>query len=163
MVREQWRSILPEALATTRALGPRLAHLGDSYILPLLPEPEDRNDIADELYAEARALAPFTTQLVGQIPYLVAYAFSKLVAGRKIPLHEHWNPYLVAILCLQHGGASHISVGGERREFVDGEIVMFDYTLPHESKNDGTDDRYVMLMVVDPRKARAHLHSQVAL
>jgi aspartyl/asparaginyl beta-hydroxylase (cupin superfamily) len=45
-------------------------------------------------------------------------------------------------------------VNGERCTFRDGEYVVFDYTLPHYSKNEGSDDRIVLLMIIDPALVR---------
>lgn len=167
--KQHWQQIRQEALQVMGALGHHLANAsasppspesagasdaGSSYILPLVPEPEDRGVLPDEICAQARALAPKTTALVGAIPYVRAYAYSRLTPVKHIPEHEHWNPFLVAILCLQGGDHSYIVVNGERCTFHDGEYVVFDYTLPHYSKNEGSDDRIVLLMIIDPALVR---------
>ncbi len=155
-IREHWQTIRDEARVTFGALEERLVPiLGPSYVLPLIPEAEDKNVVADVLYEEARRLSPQTTERLLQIPYVVAFAYSRLVPGKHIAPHEHWNPYLVAILCLEGAEGCHIIVGGERRDFHDGEMLVFDYTLTHESKNEGTAPRHALLVVMDPRKARA--------
>lgn len=158
-VRAAWPTLRAEARTALDELGHFLGgQASSSYILPLRPEAEDRTVYPEELYSRACALAPETTRLVSAVPYVVAFAYSRLQPGKHIPLHEHWNPHLVAILCLQNGGSSHIIVDGQRRDFHDGELLIFDYTLPHESTNEGTDERIVLLMIMDPKKARA-LHS----
>jgi beta-hydroxylase len=157
-VRKEWQTIRDEAkvaLATLEAqLGDKTG--GPSWILPLIPEAEDEHMFTEDVWRKARELSPVTCSLVQKLPFVIAFAFSKLVPGTKIPLHEHWNPYLTAILCLQDAdGKTHITVNGERRHFHDGEYVFFDYTLPHESVNEGTVDRIVMLLLVDRRKPKA--------
>jgi aspartate beta-hydroxylase len=152
-LRTQTSLILGEARATLASLGDKMK--GDTFILPLVPEPEDRHPVADPIWAAARALSPQTTVLLTAIPYVVAFAYSKLAASGHIAEHEHWNPYLVAILCLDDGGGrSFLRVGGERRDFRDGELLLFDYTLPHEAVNEGERDRIVLLISIDPRQKR---------
>jgi aspartyl/asparaginyl beta-hydroxylase (cupin superfamily) len=153
-VEEKWPAIRDEARIVLDTLG-HLLSSDSSYILPLVPEVEDRSLFPDEIYARARQLAPLTTEIVGNLPGVIAFAFSRLARGKHIPEHEHWNPYLVAILCLQGGGQSHIIVGGQRRDFEDGKTILFDYTVPHQSKNEGEQDRIVLLMMIDPRRTQA--------
>ncbi len=151
----QWPAIREEAMLTLSTLEKQLGDkVGPSWILPLVPEYEDEPVLGPEVSEAARALAPLTVGLVGKLPYVVAYAFSKLAPGTKIPEHDHWNPYYTAMLCLQNGGGSHLVVDGERRDFVQGKVFVFDYTLPHEVKNEGHEDRLVLLMLVQ-RLARA--------
>lgn len=157
-VQAAWPTLRDEARITMSQLGHLLGEqASSSYILPIVPEAEDRTVYPEALYAQARQLAPVTTQVVSAVPYVNAFAFSRLAPGKHIAEHEHWNPHLVAILCLQSGGSSHIIVDGQRRDFHDGEIILFDYTLPHESKNEGTTERIVLLMIIDPQKAKALL------
>lgn len=144
---------LADAHAVFAGLHHRFASLGASYILPLVPEPEDSNEVSDEVFASARRLAPFTTEAVGRIPYVVSYGFSRVAPGGEIPEHDHWNPYLVALMCLATGDGCHILVGGQRRDFVVGETVLFDYTLPHAVMNPSAEERVVLLCVIDPRRA----------
>lgn len=150
-LRAETAVISGEASATLTALGDKMK--GQTYILPLVPEPEDRHPMADPIWAAAQALSPRTTELLAALPYVVAFAYSKLAAGDHIAEHEHWNPYLVAILCLDDGGRrSYLRVGGERRDFREGELILFDYTLPHEAFNEGERDRIVLLISIDPRR-----------
>jgi hypothetical protein len=153
-VRANYRAIAEEARLVLAELGPTVSQrLGRTYALPLVGEPEERHPAADLIFARARELSPTTSRLLSPVPYVVAFAFSYLPVGGTIPLHDHWNPYLVAALCLQGGGNSHILVGGERRDFQDGEFVVFDYSLPHESHNQGSIDRIVLLVTINPRLA----------
>ncbi len=155
-LQREWPTIRDEARQALDELGPVLGHpASQSWILPLVPEAEDAHLIPAEVYARARALAPIATARCSAIAYVVAFAFSRLVAGTHIAQHAHWNPYLTGILTLDDGGAnSHIVVAGQRHDFVDGDLMLFDYTLPHESKNEGEGDRIVMLMIIDRRLQR---------
>jgi len=152
-LQREWPTIRDEARQALDTLGPVLGHpVGHSWILPLVPEAEDQDLIPAEVCARARELAPIATARCSAVPYVVAFAFSRLVPGKHIALHTHWNPYLSGILTLDDGGAnSHILVDGQRHDFVDGDLMLFDYTLPHESKNEGERDRIVMLMIIDRR------------
>lgn len=148
----RWREIRDEVIPAMAAIGRELRRPEDeSWILPLLPEPEDRGTFADAVCARARALVPVTERLAGSIPYLIAYAISKMVPGKHVTSHTHWNPFLTAIVCLQDGGGSYLLVDGARHDYRDGNLVIFDYTLPHEAKNEGTAARYVLLLGIDPR------------
>ncbi len=163
-LRQHWPDICREARLVCATLSSRLeSAIGPQYVVSLIPEPEDRTETVEELSRTARDLAPLTTRLVSDIGYVVSFAYSRIGPGGHIPSHEHWNPNVVAALCLQGGGHSHIVVGGERQDFQDGEIVVFDYTLPHESHNEGEIERLVLLMVISPKLARAGLGSRPAL
>ncbi len=147
-----WREIRDEVVPAMAAVGRELRRPEDeSWILPLLPEPEDRGHFADAVCARARTYVPLTARLCGAIPYLVAYAISKMVPGKHVTSHSHWNPFLTAIVCLQDGGGSYLVVDDQRHDYRDGNLVIFDYTLPHEAKNEGTADRYVLLLGIDRR------------
>ncbi len=151
-VQQQWRTIREEAKLAFDVLGTELGdQVGASWILPLVPEEEDRHKFDDRVYARACELAPTAARSASSIPYVLAYAFSKLAPRQTIAPHRHWNPYFTAGLCLQGGGHSHIVVGGQRRDFVDGELVVFDYRMTHEVANEGPVDRIVMLLLIDPR------------
>lgn len=152
--RTNYRRIHEEAKVVLAELGSLFRErIGENYVLPLLGGPEDRHPVADPIFARARALSPYTSQLLTPLPYVVAFGFSFLFVGGSIPSHEHWNPHLVAALCLQGGAGSHIIVNGERQNFADGEFVVFDYTHAHESHNQGSEDRYVLLITINPRRA----------
>jgi aspartyl/asparaginyl beta-hydroxylase (cupin superfamily) len=151
-LQSHWREIRDEVLPAMAAVARELGRPDDqSWILPLLPEPEDRGHFADAICARARAYVPLTARLAGSIPYAVAYAISKMVPGKHVTSHSHWNPFLTAIVCLQDGGDSHLLVDGQRHDYRDGNLVIFDYTLPHEAKNEGHADRYVLLLGIDRR------------
>lgn len=119
-------------------------------IFPLLPE-EDRVVFSEEVLREFQRLAPKSTEILSSIHTLKAYSFSSLSPGGHIRPHKHDNHYVTAILCLQDGGDSHIIVAGEKAQFKNGEIVIFDYTKEHEVFNNGKEDRIVLLMLLDNR------------
>lgn len=123
----------------------------ESWILPVVPEPEDRGVLSDAVCARARSLAPTTAALVSAIPYVTAYAISKLVPGKHIAPHSHWNPFLSAILCLQGGSGCYLIVDGLRHQYEDGGLVIFDYTLVHEARNEGREARFALLVAIDRR------------
>lgn len=154
VVQSQWRALRDEAVVALTALGPVLGvPPSQSYILPVVPEAQDRDLVTDDICARARAMAPLAMQLAGDVPYVIGCAFSRLTPGKHIAPHYHSTPYLTAILCLDDGGRrSHIIVDGQRRDFVDGELTIFDYTHEHESRNEGERDRIVMLLLIDPRR-----------
>lgn len=152
-VQSSWMDLQREAVVTLDTIGNELGDaIGASWILPLIPEDEDRHKFADHVYARACSLAPLAASLRSRIPYILAIAFSKLAAGQHIAEHRHWNPYFTAVLCLQGGAHSHIIVGGERRDFCDGEMFVFDYRMTHEVQNNGEVDRIVLLLLIDPRQ-----------
>ena len=118
-------------------------------VFPLLPEEEDRVVIPESLWKHNQYLAPKTTELLSEIPSLLAYSFSSLRPKGHIGLHTHDNPYVTAILCLDDGGDSYIIVNGEKARFKTGETIIFDYRLEHEVFNKGTRDRMVLLMLLE--------------
>lgn len=157
VVQARWRELRDEAVSALTLVGPRLGiDSSQTYILPLVAEAQDRDLIPDAVCAEARALSPLAMSLTSEVPYAIGCAFSRLTPGKHIAPHYHATPYLTAILCLDDGGGgSHILVDGQRRDFVNGELTIFDYTLEHESRNEGTRDRIVLLLLIDPRRVRS--------
>ncbi len=117
----------------------------------MLPEDEDRQVLPHDTWCANRRLVPKTTEILAAVPALEAYAFSALKPNGHIRPHRHTNAFVTAALCLQHGGNSYIVVGGERRDYRDGELIIFDYTLEHEVFNLGSKERIVLLMLLDNR------------
>lgn len=141
-----------EAVLAFEAAGPLANKLAsESWILPLVPEDEDRHLFEPIVYATARDRAPTTVELVRSVPYIIAFAFSKLVAGKTIATHTHWNPYLTALLCLRGGAGVDLMVDGRVRRFEDGRTIVFDYRYPHSVDHRGDTDRIALLMLIDPR------------
>lgn len=124
---------------------------GAWHILPLLAEREDRAVFSDAQCAHNRLLVPRILEILSAIPDLHAYAFSVLDPGKKILPHRHVNPFVTAAFCLQDGGDSYILVNGERRDFHDKEIIIFDYTQEHEVINNGVQERIVLLLLMKNR------------
>ena len=95
-------------------------------VLPLLPEKEDRMLMNATEIEMAREQAPLTCELLDRIPQLHAYAFSSLAPKATIQAHQHHNPYVTAMLCLQAEGDVYIDNNNERRYFKEGELIIFD-------------------------------------
>ena len=127
------------------------AALGAWQMLPLLAEEEDHTVFPEAICRHNCRLVPRTVELLSTIPDLVAYAISTLEPAGHIQPHHHRNPYVTASLCLQSGGDAHLVVDGERRDYRDGELVIFDYTLQHEVVNNGKQARIVLLMLLESR------------
>lgn len=121
-------------------------------VLALRPEPEDLGVIPESICSANRTLMPRTTEILDAVPNLQAFAVSLLVPGGHIRLHTHKNHFVTAVLCLQGGEGSHISVSGKRRDFLDGEVIVFDYRQAHEIFNDGDQDRIAMLLLFENRE-----------
>lgn len=146
--------IRAEALAARAAMAvmeDNRVRPGVWHVLPLLPEEEDRSAIPEEVWRANRRLAPRSTAILSSIPGLKAFAFSSLAPGGHIQSHKHESPCVTAALCLQDGGDSYLLVAGERRDYRDGEVIIFDYTLEHEVFNLGDGERIVLLVLFDNR------------
>ena len=147
-----WRTIRDEALLSIAAMmtiTDSRAEAGEWKILPLMVQDEDRCVVSDESCAAFRRFAPQTVKLAAGIPALRAYAFSLVEPYGRIKAHRHRNPFVSASLCLQGGGHSEIVVDGDRREFHDGEIVIFDYRRLHEVVNHGDKPRIALIVALE--------------
>lgn len=150
----RFEMIRDEALAARPAMTEihdSRARAGAWRVLALLPENEDRQAVPEHTWRANRLRAPKTSELLAAVPGMEAYAFSALEPNGHIRPHRHTNAFVTAALCLQHGGNSYIVVAGERREYRDGEVIVFDYTLEHEVFNLGPDERIVLLMLLENR------------
>lgn len=151
----RYEVIRDEALAAKSAMTDihdSRARPGVWSVLPLLAEKEDREVVSQGVCRANRCLAPRTTEIIrAALPSVEAYAFSALEANGHIRPHRHANAFVTAALCLQDGGNSYIVVDGKRRDYRDGEVVVFDYTLEHEVFNLGPNERIVLLVLVDNR------------
>jgi len=153
-VQREWRTIRDEAIA---ALG-HLTYIRDDRVidptawgvLALQPEEEDLHVVPEEVRERCRRLAPRTVQLMAPIAGIRAYAFSVVSPGATIGAHRHRNAYVTALLTLQSQDA-YITIAGERADFHEGEIIVFDYTLLHETINHGAVERIALLMLLDNR------------
>ncbi|HEY1072802.1 aspartyl/asparaginyl beta-hydroxylase domain-containing protein [Brevundimonas sp.] len=93
----------------------------------------------------ALAEAPLC-RIPGRSPSIL---FSKLQAGAKIPPHHGLiNPRLICHLPLIAPPGSHFRVGGEVREWKEGQAWAFDDTIEHEAWNDSGRDRTILIFDV---------------
>jgi aspartyl/asparaginyl beta-hydroxylase (cupin superfamily) len=119
-------------------------------VLALRPEPEDLHVVPEAERERVRRLAPRTISLLDAVPAIRAYAFSVVAPGGVILAHRHHNRYVTALLTLQSDDAV-IAVAGERAPLCAGELLIFDYTLVHETVNRGAIPRIALLMLLDNR------------
>lgn len=72
--------------------------------------------------------------------------FSLLRAGSRIPPHTGMlNTRLICHLPLIVPPGCGFRVGGQRREWREGELMVFDDTVEHEAWNEGSEDRMVLI------------------
>ena len=91
---------------------------------------------------EALAEAPLC-RIPGRSPSIL---FSRLQAGARIPPHNGLiNPRLICHLPLIAPPGSHFRVGGEVREWKEGQAWAFDDTIEHEAWNDSGRDRTILI------------------
>lgn len=88
-----------------------------------------------------------------EVPHIGARApmiqFSRLSAGAHIPPHTGaLNARLICHLPLIVPAGCAFHVGGERREWHEGELLTFDDTVEHEAINQGTSDRIILMFDV---------------
>lgn len=75
--------------------------------------------------------------------------FSRLSAGARIPPHHGvMNARLICHLPLIVPPGCGFRVGGETREWHEGELLVFDDTVEHEAWNSGTSDRIILIFDV---------------
>jgi aspartate beta-hydroxylase len=75
--------------------------------------------------------------------------FSRLAPSARIPPHHGvMNARLVCHLPLIVPPGCGFKVGGEVREWREGELLVFDDTVEHEAWNDGTSDRIILIFDV---------------
>lgn len=152
LIKDKFNEIKNEAISVTSDMMPINDHRinkDEWFVFSLLPEIEDRPKVPIEMWMNNQLQAPVTTEAVYQLENVHAFAFSRLNAGGHIREHQHQNPYVTAIFCLQNGGKSYIQVEDEKRFFKNSEFIIFDYTRKHEVKNLGMEDRIVLLILLD--------------
>lgn len=94
---------------------------------------------------KALAAAPLC-RIPGRSPSIL---FSKLQAGAKIPPHHGLiNTRLICHLPLIAPPGSHFRVGGDVREWAEGQAWAFDDTIEHEAWNDSGRDRTILIFDV---------------
>jgi aspartyl/asparaginyl beta-hydroxylase (cupin superfamily) len=75
--------------------------------------------------------------------------FSRLAAGASIPPHHGvMNARLICHLPLIVPPGCGFRVGGEVREWREGELLVFDDTVEHEAWNQGSSDRIILIFDV---------------
>jgi hypothetical protein len=75
--------------------------------------------------------------------------FSRLSAGARIPPHHGvMNARLICHLPLIVPAGCGFRVGGQMREWREGELLVFDDTVEHEAWNSGTSDRIILIFDV---------------
>jgi aspartyl/asparaginyl beta-hydroxylase (cupin superfamily) len=75
--------------------------------------------------------------------------FSRLAAGARIPPHHgNLNARLICHLPLIVPPGCAFDVGGERREWREGELLVFDDTVEHKAENQGASDRIILMFDV---------------
>ena len=75
--------------------------------------------------------------------------FSRLAPGARIPPHHGvMNARLICHLPLIVPPGCGFRVGGEVREWHEGELLVFDDTVEHEAWNDGSADRIILIFDV---------------
>ena len=104
---------------------------------------------------EVAARCPETMRVLAEAPLCripgrsPSILFSKLQAGAKIPPHHGLiNPRLICHLPLIAPPGSHFRVGGEVREWKEGQAWAFDDTIEHEAWNDSGHDRTILIFDV---------------
>lgn len=104
-------------------------------------------DIANRCPETMRALAEAPLcRIPGRSPSIL---FSKLRAGAKIPPHHGLiNTRLICHLPLIAPPGSHFRVGGDVREWAEGQAWAFDDTIEHEAWNDSGHDRTILIFDV---------------
>jgi aspartyl/asparaginyl beta-hydroxylase (cupin superfamily) len=87
--------------------------------------------------------------------------FSRLAPGARIPPHHGvMNARLICHLPLVVPPGCGFRVGGEMREWREGELLVFDDTVKHEAWNDSSSDRIILIFdvwrpEVSPEERRA--------
>jgi aspartyl/asparaginyl beta-hydroxylase (cupin superfamily) len=75
--------------------------------------------------------------------------FSRLAAGARIPPHHGvMNARLICHLPLVVPPSCGFRVGGETREWREGELLVFDDTVEHEAWNNGSSNRIILIFDV---------------
>ena len=118
---------------------------------------------------EACARAPETARIVEALPLAripgraPTVFFSLLKAGKRIPPHTGvTNTRSIVHLPLIVPGQCAFRVGGETREWVEGEAFVFDDTIEHEAWNESDQDRAVLIIDVWNPHLSEHEQSMIA-
>ncbi len=95
---------------------------------------------------------PQTAAILAGIPAVETALFSILEPGKRLPVHRGpYNGVLrvhLALVVPQAAERCWIRVGGERRTWARGQLLIFDDSLPHEVHNDTDEIRVVLFLDV---------------
>ncbi len=151
-LKDNWEVIRDEGLALkNKILVEDSRSDGWSWLYaPLKPEDEDVEALP-RLAKQSREYskeAPKTVRLCKDVKDIEAYAFSMVKAGGHIKPHRDNNQFITCMLGLQVEDTSYIIADGERRDFKEGEFVLFDYRTLHEVYNKSPSDRLLLLALI---------------
>ena len=121
---------------------------------PLIVEEAAKTPHRSQLCDTLRIKTPRTMKMVRDIPGLLACGFSLVRAHSRIRRHSHVDPCVTASLCLSSADPCWIRVGAETRRFHPGELIVFDFTLPHEIVNESSTDRLNLLILLPNKSLR---------
>jgi len=147
--------------AAARGLWPEIARecraLGDGW------QARPFYDERGERYEDVWAACPATARLLDEIepvelpPLRPAPLFSRLPAGTRAgPAFGFTNTCLIAHLVIDANDADRLTVGGEARAWVPGELLVFDETFAHSVSVTGPRDRIVLSLELWHPGVRAH-------
>ena len=149
-LKDNWKVIRDEGLT----FGPRMSRIRDPrsdggtwLYSPLEPEREDLAGLEAQS-AFCKKIAPITVQLCSEIKDIKGYAFSLVTPGGHIFPHTHDNKYVTCSLGLQAQPESYMLCNGKRKDFKEGEFVIFDYRISHEIFNNSKVDRLNLLVLL---------------
>lgn len=116
----------------------------DWSTLPLWVDGAPAGDAVDRCPNTFAALKPLDlAQISKRAPWIV---FSKLKGGARIPPHTGMiNARLICHLPLVVPEGCEFRVGGETRQWREGQVMVFDDTVVHEAVNNGGRDRIVLI------------------
>lgn len=152
-LKDKWETIRDEGLALMAEMAKVEDARSDGWSWlygPLKPEDEDLEAVPGlaEHSSKCRKQAPRTVALCSSVADVEAYAFSMVKAGGHINPHRENNKLLTCMLGLQVEDTSYIIADGERRDFKEGEFVIFDYRTLHEVYNKSPSDRLLLLVLI---------------
>ncbi len=97
---------------------------------------------------ENRARCPKTAALLDQVPDLYSAFFSIFGPRKRLPLHSGAMKGVlrVQVALIVPEGETWIEVGGERRGWTEGGMLVFDDTFMHRAVNNTDEDRAVLFI-----------------
>ncbi len=120
-------------------------HGADWCIFPLY--------LFDKLNLDNSAAMPGTCDLLARIPHLRSAAISRIGPGTEIQPHQgppEISTFILRVLMgLDVRGECVIRIGDEERPLVEGELLMFDDLLFHQSFNRSGAHRSVLIIDID--------------